>query len=310
MAMDWDEKRPQYGSWIESAGIDRPPEPPRPRPLPGRVPPPPESLSDVFRYYRVNVILFLLTIASTLLAGGPWYSFTIMSILLAHEMGHYLASRHYRVPATLPYFLPVPFPPLGTLGAVILMRGRMRNRKALFDIAVAGPLAGLILALPATMLGLKMSEVTPSNGQPGLITLGDSLLFSFLSDHVLGPLPEGQDILLHPMAFAGWVGLFVTSLNLLPVLQLDGGHIAYAILGRKSQWVTYGALIAFVYIWYFHFRGWVLMVALLLFFGFLVRFRHPPPLDDLTPLDAKRRYLGWAMLVFFLLSFTPAPFKF
>ena len=186
----------------------------------------------------IHIMLFVLTIGSTWLAHGVWYAVAIVSILLAHEMGHYLMCRKYKIPATLPYFLPFPFPalnPFGTMGAVIKMEGRIPTRKALFDVGAAGPIAGLVLTIPALIIGLKLSTVIKVDQTPEFsIYLGESFLFSQLSKLIIGNLEQGYDVVLHPVAFAGWAGLFVTALNLLPIGQLDGGHILYALFGRKK----------------------------------------------------------------------------
>ena len=253
----------------------------------------------------LHILLFVLTILSTYLAvGSVVYSVAIMAILLAHEMGHYLTCRRYGIPATLPYFIPMPWSPFGTLGAVIAMGNIMPNRRALFDVGAAGPLAGLVLAFPATVIGLKYSTViNPAELGGAALSMGEPLAFQFLRYLILGPLPEGMDVLVHPLAYAGWVGLFVTALNLLPVGQLDGGHIAYALFGEKSKYVYFAALGGFAVATFF-FPGWILMLLLLAFF-FL---RHPPTMADYIPLDRKRKILGAVMFVIFVVSFTPVPF--
>jgi len=254
---------------------------------------------------RLNILLFALTVFSTYLIGGGWYSLSLISILLAHEMGHFLMSRRHGVPASLPYFLPVPIPPFGTFGAIIKMKGRMRSRKALFDIGVAGPLMGLFITLPAIIIGLLLSTpVLLAQTQENFFHLGDSLLFVLVQKIVLGHLPEGYDLSLHPVAYAGWVGLFVTALNLLPVGQLDGGHITYALFGRKSKIIFGLTIMLWMGVSIFFYVGWTLMIVLVLVFGF----RHPPPLDDITPLDLKRKILGGVVFFLFILSFTPVPF--
>ncbi len=253
----------------------------------------------------LNILLFALTVSSTYLIGGVWYSLSLIAILLAHEMGHFFMSRRHGVPASLPYFLPVPIPPFGTFGAIIKMKGRMRSRKALFDIGVAGPLMGLLITIPAIIIGLLLSEsVLLDKTQDTFFHLGDSLLFVIAEKVVLGDLPEGYDLCLHPIAYAGWVGLFVTALNLLPVGQLDGGHIAYAMFGRKSKIIFGLTIMLWAGISFFFYVGWTLMIVLVLIFGF----RHPPPLDDVTPLDLKRKILGGVVFSLFILSFTPVPF--
>ncbi len=254
-----------------------------------------------------HFLLFLLTILTTFLVGGAIYSATLMTILLAHEMGHFLMSRKYRIPTTLPFFIPLPLPPFGTLGAIIKIKGRMSDRRALFDIAVAGPLAGFFFTVPALILGLKFSTVIPlAEASGSSLQLGGSILFLALARDVVGAVPDGFDILLHPMAYAGWAGLFVMALNLLPIGQLDGGHVVYALLGRRSERVFAGSLIVFAIICAFFYPGWVLMIMLILFFGF----RHAPTVDDVTPLDLKRKLLGIFVLLLFILSFTPVPFRF
>ncbi len=216
-------------------------------------------------------------------------------------------ARHYGIRATLPYFIPMPLPPFGTLGAVIRMEHVVPNRKALFDVGVAGPLAGLVVAIPVTLYGLAHSSVVPLNNlAEGTLQLGDSLLFKFLSYLMIGPVPKGYDVVLHPAAYAGWVGLLVTALNLLPVGQLDGGHVVYAMLGgKRSRLVFYLALLAFVVILVFFYWGCALMVIFVVLFAL----KHPPPLDDWTPIGKKRVIIGIFVLVIFFLSFTPVPFK-
>jgi len=257
------------------------------------------------RRYKVHIILFILTVASTCFFGGPAYSLTIILILLGHEMGHYLTSRRYGVRATLPFFLPFPLPPFGTLGAVIRMESTVSSRKALFDTGVAGPLTSFILSIPAIIVGLKLSNVVPvSHIKEGGLRLADPLLFSFIQRFVLGEVSENYEILLHPIGFAGWVGLFVTSLNLLPIGQLDGGHIVYGIFGRKSRDIFLIATAAVAFITVFYNPGWILLYLLLILFGF----RHPSPMDDQTPLDWKRKLLGGLIFLVFFLSFAPVPF--
>jgi len=257
------------------------------------------------RRYTIHIILFILTVASTWIVGGPAYSFTIILILLGHEMGHYLMSRRYGIRATLPYFLPFPLPPFGTLGAVIRMESTVSSRKALFDTGVAGPFTSLILSIPAIVIGLKLSNIVPvSHIKEGALRLADPLLFSFIQRFVLGEVSENYEILLHPVGFAGWVGLFVTSLNLLPIGQLDGGHIAYGLFGRRSRVIFLIAIVVMAFITVFYNPGWFLLLILIILFGF----RHPPPIDDITPLDWGRKIVGGAAFLVFFLSFTPAPF--
>jgi membrane-associated protease RseP (regulator of RpoE activity) len=257
------------------------------------------------RRYTLHIVLFVLTVASTLIVGGPAYSFAIILILLGHEMGHYLMSRRYGIKATLPFFLPFPLPPFGTLGAVIRMESTVSTRKALFDTGVAGPLTSLFLSIPAMVIGLRLSELIPaSQVNEGTLRLADPPLFSMIQRLVLGKISENYEILLHPIGFAGWVGLFVTALNLLPIGQLDGGHIAYALFGRKSRVIFLIAIAVMAFITVFYNPGWFLLLLLIILFGF----RHPPPVDDITPLDWKRKLMGGIAFLAFFLSFTPAPF--
>ncbi len=255
---------------------------------------------------RLQLILFILTFLSTYMVGGVFYSVAIMSILLAHEMGHYVMCKRHGVPATLPFFIPMPLPPFGTMGAVIAIKSVIPNRRALFDVGVAGPIAGLIFALPAITIGLHYSIIIDPNTFEGAsMTMGEPLVFKLISYIVIGPVPDRLDVLIHPLAYAGWVGLLVTAINLLPIGQLDGGHIAYALFGKKSKYIFLVTLACFAISAIF-FPGWILMLILLMFFFF----KHPPPLDDTIPIDRKRKILGIVMFVVFILSFTPVPFEF
>ncbi len=253
----------------------------------------------------INILLFILTVASTWLTGGPSYSIAIMLILLGHELGHYFMSRRHGIRATLPYFLPFPLSPFGTFGAVIRMESTTPSRKALFDTGIAGPLMSFCLSIPAILIGLKLSEIVPTSQlKEGTLRLADPLLFSFLERIVIGEVPKTSDIILHPIGYAGWVGLFVTALNLLPIGQLDGGHIAYALFGRRSRMIFVIAIAVMAFITVFYNPGWLILVILFIVFGF----RHPAPMDDLTRLDGKRKLLGVIAFFAFLLSFTPVPF--
>lgn len=255
----------------------------------------------------VHILLFLATIASTVLVGGFLYSLAIMTILLCHELGHYLMGRRYGIPSTLPFFIPLPLPPFGTFGAVIKMKGGFVNRSTLFDVGIAGPLSGFVAALPFIVAGMKMSTVTPLSGIPAAASymqLGDPLLFRVLQPLLVGDIPEGHDLVLHPFAYAGWVGLFVTSLNLLPVGQLDGGHVVYAIFGEKSKWVYRAVILGLGILAALTNIGWLTLVILLLIFGM----RHPRPFDDETRLDWRRKKIAIAVLAIFILSFIPSPF--
>ena len=254
----------------------------------------------------LHLLLFGLTVASTTWANGPIYSMCVLSILTAHEFGHYFAARHYRVPATLPYFIPFPSL-LGTLGAVIRMSPYIPNRRALFDIAAAGPIAGLIVAFQMSFLGIYLSAQVPTPDQGAhWISLGEPLLFKAMQWLIFGAQLEGTELLLHPMAFAGWVGLFVTALNLLPISQLDGGHINYALFGRRSRMVAtvaFGLLAILTAIQGFQY---LIMLVLLWYMGV----GHPPTLNDRLDLGPMRRRIGFCLWVVFVLCFTPTPFSF
>ncbi len=251
-------------------------------------------------------VLFLLTLVSTSLTGGISYGVAVVSILLAHEMGHYLMSRRYGVPATLPYFIPFPLlNPFGTLGAVIRMKGTIPSRKALFDIGSAGPFAGLIVTFPVLVLGVALSSpvVVDSQAAEGLV-LGESLLFKLLVMILHGPIPDSMDLMLHPVAYAGWVGLLVTALNLLPIGQLDGGHVLYSVFGPRSQKLVY-IFLGFLGVLSLIYPGWILLFILLLLLGR----NHPTPFDNITPLDRRRKLLALLLLLVFTTSFMPMPFK-
>lgn len=273
----------------------------------------------------VNLVLLFATLLTTLLAGSfnaginpfrhPWglivglpFSLSLLAILGTHELGHYFVGRRYGIDITLPFFIPAPpIPPLaiGTFGALIKMKSPPTDRKSLFDVGLAGPIAGLSVAIPVVIIGLKLSKLIPLE-QTGqfVISLGTPILFAGIQHLVLGPIPEGYDVLLHPVAFAGWFGLFVTALNLLPMGQLDGGHVSYALLGRRHAfvaWTTFGGLILMgTFFW----PGWLFWAAIALALGL----KHPPPLNDLTPLDRRRRIIGVLALLLFLSLITPSPF--
>ena len=237
---------------------------------------------------------------------GLWYSLTILAILGAHELGHYLACRFYRINASLPYFLPIPFPLTGTAGAFIRIRQPITTKTALFDVGVAGPFAGFLVAIPALLLGLTMSSVAPLPPVFNGMELGEPLLFKFAEWLVWGDIPENLSLNLHPMAFAAWFGLLATALNLFPIGQFDGGHISYAVFGRRSLYVSFG-MIAVSLGLCFYSASWIvwtgLAIALLFFFGW----RHPPTWDDHVPLDRTRMWLAFVALVVFVVCFTPAP---
>jgi membrane-associated protease RseP (regulator of RpoE activity) len=238
-----------------------------------------------------------------LLDGVP-FAAAILSILVAHEFGHYLTARRLGSPTSLPYFIPLPFGPFGTLGAFITMAAPPRNRRHLLAIGAAGPLAGLAVAIPLLWLGLSLSRVQPL--PPGGYQMeGNSLLYAALKFLVFGKLlpSGGEDVFIHPVAFAAWAGLLVTGLNLIPAGQLDGGHIVYALLGRKGAramtWVVLAALVGLSFLW----SGWVIWLALVFLFGRL----QDMPLDELTELTRGQRIFGVGMIAVFILVFTPIP---
>jgi membrane-associated protease RseP (regulator of RpoE activity) len=279
----------------------------------------------------VNVLLLLATIVTTLAAGasmrgedlfgalasgnvplmmeialiGAPFSVTLLAILGVHELGHYVAARWHGVAASLPYFIPLPFAGLGTLGAFIAIKSPMKDRRVLFDIGLAGPLAGFVVALPLLAVGLMLSPEVPGRSSGlTLQALGSSVLVSGVVDW-LRVIPPGHTLALHPVFFAAWLGLLLTSVNLLPVGQLDGGHVAYALLGRWGHGLAlltfFGLIVAGIMVstmWYI----WALFVLL----GGL---RHPPTMNDLTPLTPFRWFLGLVALLLFTLTIVPAPFR-
>jgi membrane-associated protease RseP (regulator of RpoE activity) len=216
------------------------------------------------------------------LLEGLKYALALMTILVCHEMGHFLQARRYGVYASYPFFLPMPIGPFGTFGAVIAMEARMGHRRALFDIGITGPLAGLVPTLIFCIVGLHLSTFTVLTAETQGTFIGAPLLFQYLMESICGPIPPGHYLALHPMAFAGWVGLFITSLNLIPIGQLDGGHVLYALLRRKAHVVATLLLMgaAFVVAWQsFHQHQpspWLLMVFLLMLMGPI----HPPTAND------------------------------
>jgi membrane-associated protease RseP (regulator of RpoE activity) len=232
------------------------------------------------------------------------FAFALFPILLAHEFGHYFAAKAHDYPASLPYFIPG-FYPFGTFGAVIVARYPFRDRSVLFDVAVAGPLAGFLVAIPVLWYGMAHSTWVHIPEGAGLY-LGDPLLMKILARLVLpGPPEPGMEILLHPAAFGGWAGLFVTMLNLLPFGPLDGGKTAYAIFGPKQKWIAWGfwglLAVSLPYTRYF----WLLWLSLALVF----RLPHPPTLNDDVPLSRNRKWVGVAVLLVFVLSFMILPIK-
>lgn len=238
---------------------------------------------------------------------GLWYSLTILAILGCHEMGHYVACLRYGVDATRPYFLPAPVLLTGTLGAFIRIRSRIPNKVALFDIGVAGPIAGFVVAVPALFVGLLMSRIDrlPEDSS-SLIELGEPLMFRFAAWLVWGDVADGYSINMHPMAFAAWFGLLATALNLFPVSQLDGGHISYAVLGRRSTLVTV-AMIGVAIGLTFVSSSWIAWTIMLVIMIVTMGPGHPPTLNDDVQLDGQRLLLAAIAMVILVACFTPAP---
>ncbi|HEU4778987.1 MAG TPA: site-2 protease family protein [Steroidobacteraceae bacterium] len=242
---------------------------------------------------------------------GLWYSLTILAILGCHEMGHYVACLRYDIVATRPYFLPLPpIDPLtltGTLGAFIRIKSRIPDRIALFDVGIAGPLAGFVVAVPALFIGVALSRVdrVPSDMIFGL-TLGEPLLFQFAQWTIWGPIADGYALNMHPMAFAAWFGLLATALNLFPIAQLDGGHIAFAVFGRRSVLLTYVMIAVAVGLAFFS-LSWIVWTILMLVMIRAVGAHHPPTLNDDIALGTGRLVFAGVALLIWIVCFTPAP---
>jgi membrane-associated protease RseP (regulator of RpoE activity) len=247
----------------------------------------------------------LLALNVATLVGGLWQSLPLLAILSAHEFGHYFACRYHDVDATLPYFIPAPVPLTGTLGAVIRIREAFPSRKALFDIGVAGPLAGFVMLVPFLLWGVSMSSVI-ATPQGASLYFGEPLLFKAVERLIFGVIPQGRDVLLHPMGVAAWWGMLATALNLLPFGQLDGGHIMYANVGRRATTLSMATLLVVVALTV-QSLSWismaVMMGAMAVFFGF----RHPRVVDEHEPLDGPRRAVAVLAVIVFILCFTPAP---
>jgi membrane-associated protease RseP (regulator of RpoE activity) len=271
----------------------------------------------------LHIVLFATTFVTTSMAGayqsgvdpladfnnlraGFPFAITLMTILLFHELGHYTLSRVHGVRATLPYFIPAPPFLVGTFGAFIRMKSPPRTRRALFDVGAAGPWAGFVLAIPAVVVGLRLSEVRSLGPGEGGLILGDSIIFSLLSRLALGVNPSEATILLHPIALAGWFGLFVTFLNLLPMGQLDGGHVAYSMFGPRHRWVARLFLVVILFLGLRGWEGWFFWAMLVTVLGL----DHPPTMDWWTPLDGRRRLFAWLTVGMFVLTFIPEPLTF
>jgi membrane-associated protease RseP (regulator of RpoE activity) len=268
--------------------------------------PPAEGPPSPWREYGTHAVLFVLTAGTVYLAGGPLLALGLLTILMSHEMGHYIACRYYGVDATLPFFIPAPIGFVGTFGAFIRIRGPIPHRRALFDIGIAGPLAGFVVALPILVLGVFEADLVRSGRSPYAILLGDPLVFAWAVEWLRGPAPEGMTYSLGPLGLAAWVGLFVTALNLMPVGQLDGGHVTYALIRRRATLVSRLGLIGCLFLLY-HRPTWLVWCLLLLLLG---RRPHPPTVYDGLPVGAARIVVGLVGAVVFALCFTPSPIVF
>lgn len=285
----------------------------------------------------LHVLLFLLTLLTTTGVGalhylsfagdfgrrpvtldwsaalpGLWYSLTILGILGAHEMGHYIFCRRYNVDATLPFFIPLPPWPVGfltgTLGAVIRIRERFPDRTALFDIGVAGPIGGFLLLVPALFVGLSMSEIVRTPPPQDLLLLGEPLLFRLGVKLMYGSIAEGYTVNMHPMVFASWFGMLATAINLLPFGQLDGGHLTYATLRRWAKPISLGT-VAFAVVMTWFSPSWFVLTAMMLLMLVFLGPRHPPVLYDHDPLPRNRYIVAIIALIIFALCFTPTPIE-
>ncbi len=305
----------------------------------------------------LNALLYALTILSTLFVGLSWsdqvppdadlawklshlwlgwpFALSLMTILTGHELGHYFSGRFYKVPVSLPYFIPLPIPPLGTMGAFIVMKGRSVNRRQMLTVGAAGPLVGFALAVPIVILGLSLSKVVPMEAPDpwsALFLEGNSILYLLLKLALFGqilpgsgaaptigaalgegwealigtfPIDSGYDVFVHPVALAGWAGLLVTAFNLLPVGQLDGGHILYSLIGQRARLLTWPVIGLLLVLGLVLWSGWLLWAALIFLFGQ----SHPDPLDDVTRLDVPRKLVGVAVLLILILTFSPLPMQ-
>lgn len=247
---------------------------------------------------------------SQLILGGLWYSGTILAILGCHELGHYFACRYYDVDASLPYFLPAPLPLTGTLGAFIRIREPIPSKRMLFDIGIAGPIAGFVVAVPALVIGMALSNVVqlPDPLPAGTLNLGEPLLFRAVSWFAWGTTPDGYSVNLHPIAFGAWFGLLATALNLFPIGQLDGGHISYAVFGRRSSQVTL-LMVGIALVLAYLSTSWVVWTGLMLVMLVLFGRHHPRTWDEHVPLDPTRKWLAAFALLMFTLCFSPVPIE-
>lgn len=320
------------GSFPDDIPAPQPPARPWTPPQIYASPFPAPQYDPLWRY----VVLFLLTVYTTTSAGvghyasyyigfsgrdlpfagmdlfirGLFYSIPILAILGCHELGHYFACRYYGVAASRPYFLPMPFVLTGTLGAFIRIRQPIPNKRQLFDIGIAGPIAGFVVAVPVLFVGMYLSRVEeiPHDFQGQLFWLGEPLLFKAATWLTFGQVADGFTVSMHPVAFAAWFGLLATALNLFPIGQLDGGHISYAVLGRRSTTVTLVMVLCLIGLtfWSLSWAVWAgLTVLMLVAFGP----HHPRTPDEAIPLDSTRKALALFAVIMFVLCFTPAPIE-
>lgn len=272
----------------------------------------------------LNIILFVITALSmitaynlmqyqtaifrdfSLMIEGVYFALALLPILLFHEFGHYIAARLHKAHVSLPYFIPAPTA-IGTLGAIIKSRSPFRDRRQLFDVGSSGPLAGFVVTVVVLIIGFSTGrpvEIPDLQAGESLIFLGESLIFNFLKVIFVPPIPEGYQLGLSPLIFAGWVGLFVTMINLMPVGQLDGGHIIYALFGKRIQFCLAIGVFAGMIVLGFWWPGWFLWAFLA---AVIIKLKHPPTLDDLVPLTKGRIILGWISIILFILTFMPVP---
>lgn len=273
------------------------------------------------RLRLIHIVLFVLTFITTTFFGslmeggdpltlsgflmGIPYSLSLMTVLLLHEMGHFIMSRYYGVSVSYPYFIPAPnF--IGTFGAFIKMKSPIPTKRALFDIGFAGPFAGFVASLVAVYIGLEWSKVIPVKEVPeGSIRLGSCIAFDVMVKVVKGNIPEGYELYLGPVAFAGWLGLFVTAMNLIPIGQTDGGHILYAVVGRYHGIFAFLFIVGLLILGVLKWPGWLFWALIITLIGIW----HPPVINPIVPLDRKRKLLGLFVIIIFVLSFTPVPFS-
>jgi membrane-associated protease RseP (regulator of RpoE activity) len=270
------------------------------------------SADWLFLFPGLAYVLLPLSQWGELFAAGLPFAGTLLAVLLAHEFGHYSLSRYHRVRASLPYFIPMPISFIGTMGAVIRMDGHFHTRNSLMDIGAAGPLAGLVVAIPAMSWALFHSAVIPDS--PLYVEEGNSLLFWSLKYLSLGSVPAGHEVVLHPVGIAAWVGFLMTALNLLPIGQLDGGHVTFALSPSRHERLSRGLFFAILAITPVLYALGLAGLQMMFFAGmmWLLAFRRVgmghPPVSSREPLSRGRRLIGWLCLLLFVLLFTPNPF--